>query len=114
MFPPDDPLAPPCDHFAEPWQANILAMATAMVRAGRFSQSQWATALGRSLRDAEQSGAPDTNETYFICALQALEFLCTECGVSEDARAERKSSWEEAYRHTPHGQPVDLKSGTGG
>ena len=26
---------------------------------------------------------------------------------------ERKEAWAEAYRHTPHGRPVDLYAGLG-
>lgn len=108
MFAPDDPLSPPADHFAEPWHASTLAIAAAMVKAGRFTQSQWAAALGNSLKEAESSGAPDTDETYFMAALSALEGLSAGSGVGAQEQAERKAAWEKAYRQTPHGAPVRL------
>ncbi|MEO1537154.1 MAG: nitrile hydratase accessory protein [Pseudomonadota bacterium] len=108
MFAPEDPLAPPSGTFSEPWQANILAMATAMVRAGHISQTDWAEALGAALKTAAAEDAPDTEETYFLAALSALESLMETAGVTADERTARKSDWQAAYKRTPHGQPVEL------
>lgn len=109
MFVPDDPLAPPAPAFEEPWQAQALALADAMVRAGHFSAADWAEALGTALREAEAAGAPDTLETYFTAVLTALERLAeARAGLSADARAARRAAWEAAYGRTPHGQPVTL------
>ena len=108
MFVPDDAAVPPHQGFSEPWQASVLAIAAAMVRQGHFSQVAWADALGAALREAERSGAPDTDEAYFTAALTALERLSAGCGISAAAQAERKAAWLEAYQSTPHGQPVLL------
>ncbi len=109
MFRPDDPFAPPGRAFDEPWQAQALALAETMVRAGHFSAAQWAEALGAALREAEARGAGDTLETYYGAALDALERLCeAEAGISGDHRAGRRAAWEAAYLRTPHGQPVEL------
>lgn len=108
MFRPEDPLLPPRDAFAEPWQATVLAMATAMIRAGHATQDEWANALGAELKAAEKSGHPDTEETYFLAALTALERLAETAGITADDRETRKTGWEEAYRRTPHGRPVTL------
>ena len=105
MQAPDDPLAPVGHHFAEPWHAQTLATAHALIRAGHLTQSDWAAALGAALEDATASGAPDTEETYYLCALKALE---TVSPLDDLALADRKSAWEAAYRRTPHGQPVTL------
>lgn len=108
MQAPDDPLTPPTGNFAEPWQATVLAMATALIREGHFTQFDWATALGAALREAERRGAPDTEATYFEAALAALETLGEGAGITDSDRSTRKTAWEEAYRRTPHGQPVTL------
>ena len=109
MFAPDDPLAPPAPAFEEPWQAQALALADAMVQAGHFSAADWADALGAALREAEAAGAPDTLGTYFTAVLTALERLAeTRAGLTADTRAARRAAWEAAYRRTPHGQPVTL------
>lgn len=108
MRTPDDPLSPPSGSFAEPWQATVLAMATAMIREGHFTQVQWSEALGAALARAEDAGAPDTETTYFQCALDALESLTEPAGILKADRDTRKSAWEDAYRRTPHGKPVVL------
>ena len=108
MSAPEDPLAPPSGQFAEPWQATVLAMATALIREGHFTQTDWAAALGQALSEAEARGAPDNEETYYQSALHALETLTAQAGISETDRTRRKSAWEEAYLRTPHGQPVQL------
>lgn len=109
MFRPDDPLAPPRPAFKEVWHAQVLALADTMVRAGHFTADTWASTLGAALAEAEANGAPDTEETYYICALGALENLtASHAGIAGGELAERKKAWEEAYRRTPHGKPVNL------
>ena len=111
MFQPDNPLAPRSSVFNEAWHAQVLAIADAMVHAGHFSSGHWAIALGTALRTAEADGAPDTEETYYSAALEALEMLShTETKISAADLAERKHAWEEAYHRTPHGKPVVLQS----
>lgn len=105
---PDDSLAPPSGHFAEPWQVTTLALAAAMIREGRFTQSDWAEALGAAIRSANANGAPDTEASFFNAALTALETLTETTGIPASERAQRKTDWEAAYRRTPHGQPVEL------
>jgi hypothetical protein len=85
-----------------------MAMAAAMIREGHFTQTAWAAALGEALETAGTNGQPDTDETYFLAALSALERLAEDTGISKTDRAYRKTGWEEAYRDTPHGQPVVL------
>ena len=109
MFHPEDPLAPPKPAFDEPWQAQALALADSLVRAGAFSADDWAEGLGAALREAEAAGAPDTLDTYYSAVLTALERLTeARAGISAAARADRRAAWAAAYRHTPHGQPVEL------
>ena len=109
MFRPDDALVPPKPVFDEPWQAQALALADAMVQAEHFTAVEWAEALSAALREAEVRGAPDTLNTYYSAVLLALERLCeARAGISGDDRALRRAAWEAAYRRTPHGQPVEL------
>ncbi len=108
-----DSLAPARPVFAEPWHAQVLALAQEMVARGCFSASQWADALGSALRDAQTGGAPDTDETYYTAVLCALESLSSaETGISPAELAERRRAWREAHETTPHGQPVELRPRT--
>ena len=109
MFRPDDPLAPPGPVFAEPWQAEALAVADALVRAGTVTADAWAAALGAELCAADARGEPDSEATYYRSVVAALETLSEEHGlVTAGDRDVRRAAWEDAYRRTPHGAPVRL------
>jgi nitrile hydratase accessory protein len=96
--------------FAEPWQAQVMAVASALVAAGRFTAAQWSDTLGAEIAKANAAGAPDNSATYYQCALEALEHLSKARALTNaDALAARKAAWIEAYEHTPHGQPVELR-----
>ena len=97
--------------FAEPWQAQVMALAAQLVETGTITAGHWAEALGAEIRRAEQAGEADDSATYFSCALKALEkVLQSENLLSKDDLAARKNSWIRAYQATPHGQPVALSA----
>lgn len=115
MFSPEDPLKPPAPAFDEPWQAQVLAMADAMVAAGHFGAQDWANALGAELRAAQAADAPDNLDTYYRAALAALEGLAARhADIGPDEQAARRADWRAAYLATPHGQPVVLGAGKTG
>lgn len=96
--------------FAEPWQAQVIAVASALVAAGRFSAAQWSETLGAEIARANAVGAADNADTYYRSALEALERLAQEQALTDaGSLAARKAAWIDAYEHTPHGQPVELK-----
>jgi nitrile hydratase accessory protein len=95
--------------FAEPWQAQVLALAFALAERGVFSAAEWSRTLGAELRRAEARGARDDHETYYAAAAAALErLLAGRGGITENALSRRTEEWRRAYLHTPHGQPVEL------
>lgn len=97
--------------FAEAWQAEALAIADNLVQGGLFSASAWSEALGKALREAEASGESDDQETYYRCVVAALENLvAAHSEIDLAAMSASRSDWEQAYRNTPHGQPVRLES----
>lgn len=96
--------------FAEPWEAQALALAVALQQAGCFSAVEWADALGAAIRRAQAAGDPDDGSTYYHHVLAALEHLVQEKKIaSADLLAARKAAWIDAYEHTPHGKPVELR-----
>lgn len=112
LFGPEDPLAPRQAIFIEAWHAQSLALAYAMIQAGRFTPSKWAEALGFALKDAEAKGMPDTEDSYYHAVLGALERLAaSDVGISQQSLDQRKRDWEAAYNNTPHGKPVLLSAG---
>jgi len=98
--------------FAEPWQAQAFALAVRLSAQGHFTWKEWAAALARELREAEERGQPDDGSRYYEHWVATLEKLAAEKGLSDPAAmAERKEAWADAYRHTPHGKPVELRRG---
>jgi nitrile hydratase accessory protein len=98
--------------FAEPWQAQAFAMAVQLHEIGCFSWSEWTAALGAELRKAQERGEADQDGTrYYHHWLAALEGLASAKGLTDRTMLNRrKDAWAEAYRSTPHGQPVELKA----
>ena len=108
-----DPLALPGlpkdkqgPNFAEPWQAQAFALAVRLNAEGAFAWTDWAAALSLELvRHPDDDGSG-----YFLHWVSALETLAIERGLVTVADlVSRKNAWAEAYRHTPHGKPVELQ-----
>lgn len=101
--------------FAEPWQAQAFALAVKLSEQGHFTWKEWAATLADELRLAEARGEPDDGSRYYEHWLKALERLVAAKGLADaEALSQRKEAWAEAYRHTPHGKPVELAAGSGG
>ena len=45
--------------FAEPWQAETMALGARLVEQGCFSAAQWSETLGEEIRRAAQAGEND-------------------------------------------------------
>jgi len=55
---------------------------------------------------------PIRGSHYYEHWLAALERLVTGKGLTDHAALlQRKAAWADAYRHTPHGKPVELAAG---
>lgn len=97
--------------FAEPWQAQAFALAVKLSEQGHFTWKEWAAALADELGAAAARGEPDDGSHYYEHWLAALERLVTAKGLSDPAAiAARKQAWADAYRHTPHGKSVELRT----
>jgi len=97
--------------FAEPWQAQAFALAVKLSGEGHFTWKEWAAALAEELRSAADRGEPDDGSHYYDHWLAALERLVSAKGLSDRAAMlARKEAWADAYRHTPHGKPVELSN----
>jgi nitrile hydratase accessory protein len=95
--------------FAEPWQAQAFAIAVQLSAEGHFTWTEWTIALGEQLDAAVRRGEPDDGSRYYEYWIAALENLVADKQLTDvTALAERKKAWADAYRHTPHGQPVEL------
>ena len=96
--------------FAEAWQAQAFALAIKLSENGYFTWKQWAATLSDELRAAADRGEPDDGSRYYHHWLAALERLVLAKGLTDlSALTMRKEEWADAYRHTPHGKPVELR-----
>ena len=122
--------------FSEPWQAQAFALAVKLSEHGHFTWKEWANVLADELKVAASRGEyddgshyyehwlaalerlvaanrgePDDGSHYYEHWLAALERLVAAKGLSDSgAMLSRKEAWADAYRHTPHGKPVELPS----
>jgi nitrile hydratase accessory protein len=88
--------------FAEPWEAQAFALAVKLSEQGYFTWKEWSSALADEVKTEPGRG-------YYEQWLAALERLVTAKGLTDAASLlDRKQAWADAYRHTPHGKPVDL------
>ena len=95
--------------FAEPWQAQAFALAVKLSEQGHYTWKEWAAALADQLQAAASRGEPDDGSRYYEHWLAALESLVAAKGLTDrGALQTRKAAWADAYRNTPHGQPVEL------
>jgi nitrile hydratase accessory protein len=100
--------------FAEPWQATAFALAVRLSADGHFTWPEWAATLADELKAAAARGEPDDGSRYYHYWLAALERLVVTKGLSDQAALlARKEAWADAYRHTPHGSPVELENDSG-
>ena len=96
--------------FAEPWQAQAFALAVNLSEQGHFTWKEWTGALADELRAAAARGEADDGSRYYHHWVAALERLAAAKGLTDTpALLTRKVAWADAYRHTPHGQPVVLR-----
>jgi len=96
--------------FEAPWQAQAFALAVKLSELGFFSWTTWAATLAEEIARADARGHPDDGSRYYHHWVAALERLVVGHDLIDlAALTERKEAWAEAYRHTPHGQPVELR-----
>jgi nitrile hydratase accessory protein len=99
--------------FAEPWQAQAFALAVRLSAQGHFTWKEWAAALADELKASAERGEPDDGSRYYEHWLAALERLVAAKDLTDGAALlARKEAWADAYRHTPHGKPVELGAGS--
>jgi nitrile hydratase accessory protein len=95
--------------FRAPWEAQAFAMAVMLHERGHFAWTEWAARLAAEIAAARDRGEPDDGTRYYHHWLAALEQLVADKRiVLADELAARREAWEEAARHTPHGQPIVL------
>lgn len=97
--------------FAAPWEAQAFALTLSLHERGAFTWKEWAATLAEVIGEVRLRGEADTGERYYEHWLEALERIATRKHlVEDDPLRMRRAQWEDAARHTPHGQPIVLPS----
>src|SRR5262245_66006682 len=95
--------------FREPWEAQAFSMALALHERGVFTWPEWAAALATEIKRAQQSGDPDSRNTYYSHWLNALEKLVADKGLATPETLHRyREAGDRACDRAPHGQPLEL------
>jgi len=98
--------------FRAPWEAQAFAMAVSLHQRGLFSWSEWAETLAAQIAAAQAQGDADLGDTYYHHWLAALERLvATKAGSSMEELVRYQGAWRRAAERTPHGEPIELRSG---
>ena len=111
--------------FAEPWQAQAFALAVRLSQEGHFTWKEWTETLAAELAAAAARGETDVSTgalakvddgtRYYEHWLAALETIVKAKGMLDQRSLDtRKDAWADAYRHTPHGKPVELRRASQG
>lgn len=95
--------------FKAPWEAQAFAMAVALHEGGLFTWKEWAATLAEVIAEVRGLGEADDGSDYYRHWMTALERIAARKSlVTEDSLHRRRDEWDEAARHTPHGQPIVL------
>ena len=95
--------------FEQPWHAQLFALTVQLHRDGCFEWSDWGQLFGATLKAHGVSKQLNGGDDYFAAWLAAFEVLLNDMQLVGPAQIEdMRAAWEQAYLHTPHGQPVKL------
>lgn len=95
--------------FEAPWHAQLFAVTVHLHETGQFDWPTWAAQFGATLARHGIAHDLDGGDDYFLAWLETLEALLTTQGTADpETLARLRTAWAEAYRATPHGQPVSL------
>src|SRR6516164_1316377 len=80
--------------FAEPWQAQVFALAVRLSAQGHFTWKEWAAALAAELAAALERDEADDGTEYYHHWVAALEKLVASKGLADEPELyERKEAW---------------------
>jgi nitrile hydratase accessory protein len=96
--------------FEAPWEAQAFAMTLSLHEKRVFTWKEWAATLADVIGEVRSRGEADTGERYYEHWLTALERIATRKRFVDTGELLRRfGEWDDAARHTPHGQPIVLR-----
>jgi len=96
--------------FSEPWEAQAFAMVITLSDSGYFTWKEWTETLSETISSVEANGGASDGSDYYLNWVAALERIMEIKGLADVVSLTNvKAEWEQAYKLTPHGEPVFLK-----
>ena len=96
--------------FSEPWEAQAFAIVITLSDSGYFTWKEWTKTLSETISRVEANGGASDGSDYYLNWVTALERIIEIKGLADVVSlANVKAEWEQAYKLTPHGEPVFLK-----
>ena len=96
--------------FDDPWHAEVFAVTVHLSERNIFSWTEWTEALGNQISKVKLARVIDGSDDYYNLWLQALIELISIKGVTDaETVLYVQNLWTDAYRNTPHGEPVKLQ-----
>jgi nitrile hydratase accessory protein len=81
---------------------------------GTFTWSEWSNTLVHEIKHGQTAGDPDSEATYYLLWLRALERVVVQAGVtSMQTLTMYRDAWDRAAHRTPHGHAIELQPGDG-
>lgn len=97
--------------FNEPWQAHAFALTVALHERGHFTWPEWAICFSTVIATAQKTSQIDTQESYYLLWLSALEKIIADKGLSNRiVMTSRYEAWTRATKATPHGEQIRLQN----
>ena len=95
--------------FEQPWHAEVFAVTVHLSETNLFSWVEWTQTLGQHIGAANTMRAINGTDDYYQVWLRTLIALLSVKEVTDLETIESmQNRWVEAYRNTPHGEPVHL------
>ena len=95
--------------FEQPWHAEVFAVTIHLSEANLFSWVEWTQTLGQHISAAYTMRVINGSDDYYQVLLHALIDLLSVKEVADlETIASMQNRWADAYRNTPHGEPVNL------
>lgn len=95
--------------FEQPWHAEIFAVTIHLSETNLFSWVEWTQTLCQHISAENTVRVINRTDDYYQVWLNALIELLSEKGVADlETITSMQNRWADAYRNTPHGEPVNL------
>ena len=95
--------------FEQPWHAEVSAVTVHLSEKNLFSWLEWTQTLGQHISTENTMRVINGSDDYYKVWLHALIELLSAKEVADlETIVSMQNRWADAYRNTPHGEPVNI------